>query len=367
MNQNKKKVSGFLVFYIIFVLLIVGFWVYFLNGVILKDVKIYEASQAKYYMEDIIARLQSGDVSQIDFASSSSRFEDPDYYKNTFISLISGKTLSCEESPTSYDTQAPIFDVYAGMEKVATVNLKSTSSTQLMFILSVQEWAVESIEPTFEVTTSDITISVPDTYSVVVNGQASDDRELVSAGEEYDEFEIVSKYVDVPKKNSYLVSGLMTTPTVSIYDQDGAMVEAKVEGNAYSVGFEGVDVPTDISVNAITNAKAISAVYAGDMTLAAIKKFLPDDSYLIPLFESYIAHDSWMYSGHTEPQYSEEWTSNYIRYNDNLYSVVVHFDKTMYLPKRSMTVTVPVYNTYYYANIGGSWKIVDMISMSEDE
>ena len=367
MSRNKKrKFSGFLIFYILFVLALVGFWIYFLNGVILKDVKIYEASQAKYFMEDVIAKIQSGDLSAMDFESSSSRFESPDIYKENFKASIAGKTITCEESPSSYDVQAPVYDVFAGDEKIAVVNLKSTSSKQLMFILSIQEWAVDSIKPIYETGSQKITVEVPDMYTVSVNGIALDEREQVGEPKDFTDFEIVSKYVAVPKKVTYEVEGLLSEPTVTVSDANGNAVEAEVDGSSYKVGFTGTDVPSDISEKAIYNAKCISEVYAADRTLAGIKDIFPSDSYLIPLFESYINHDSWMYSGHTAPEYSEEWTADYVKYSDNLYSVVVHFDKTMYLPKRSMTVTVTTYNTYYYANIDGSWKIVDMISMSEE-
>ena len=96
-----------------------------------------------------------------------------------------------------------------------------------------------------------------------------------------------------------------------------------------------------------------------------MRGLFPTDSYLIPLFESYINHDLWMYSGHTAPTYSEEETSNYIRYNDSFYSVDVSYLKTMYLPKRNMTANDRTHNTYYYALVDGKWLVVDMISKNE--
>ena len=141
MKKTQEKSSiGFWAFYIIFILALVGFWIYFLNGVIKKDLDIYEAAQPGYVMEEVVEKIQSGDLSSMNFAESSSRFESPDIYKEAFENAIAGKTITFKENETSYDAQAPVYEVYADDAHIATVNIKSVSSKQLMFILSVQEW-----------------------------------------------------------------------------------------------------------------------------------------------------------------------------------------------------------------------------------
>ena len=364
-NSRTKKTSlAFWAFYVLIVILFIGFWAFVINGVIKKDLAKYEAAQPEYFMEDVVAKIQAGDISDMDFAQSSSRFESGDIYKETYAKGLEGKTITFKENPTSYDAQAPIYELYADEEHIATVNLKSTSSEQVMFILSVQDWAVDSVVPIYEKGDEGITISIPDNYTAYVNGVQLDERELVGEPAPYKEFEIVAQYIDVPKEINYAVSGLMSAPTVEVRDAAGNTVQCNVEGNAYSVGFVAGEVPEDIAKTAIEDAKNISEIYAGDRTLSSMKVRFPEDSYLIPLFQNYINFDLWMYSGHTAPTYSDETTSNYIRYNDNFYSVEVSFSKTMYLPKRNMTVTDDTHNTYYYAYINGQWLIADMYNES---
>ena len=364
-NKSNKNVSlVFWAFYAILVIAMIGFWAYVINGVIKKDLLIYEKAQPEYFMDDVVAKIQAGDISSMDFAQSSSRFESGDVYKDAYAKRLEGKTITYKENPSSYDAQAPIYELYADDEHVATVNLKSTSSEQLMFILSVQEWAVDSVVPIYEKGDEGITVSIPDNYTAYVNGIQLDERELVGEAAPYKEFEIVAQYIDVPKEVNYEVSGLMSAPSVEVKDAAGNIVQCNVDGNAYSVGFVAGDVPEDIAKTALEDAKNISEIYAGDRTLSSMKVRFPQDSYLIPLFQNYINFDLWMYSGHATPTYSDEQAFNYIKYNDNFYSVEVSFSKTMYLPKRNMTVTDDTHNTYYYAYIDGQWLIADMYNES---
>lgn len=366
MKKTQEKSSiGFWAFYIIFILALVGFWIYFLNGVIKKDLDIYEAAQPGYVMEEVVKKIQSGDLSSMNFAESSSRFESPDIYKEAFENAIAGKTITYKENETSYDAQAPVYEVYADDAHIATVNIKSVSSKQLMFILSVQEWEVASVSPIYKTGNEGIVIQIPDSYTASINGIPVDERELVGEPENYKEFEIAAAYTEVPKKLTYAAEGLMSVPSVEVRDAQGNEVSVTVEGNTYTAEFAGSEVPADIAQSALTNAKNISDIYAGDRTLGSMRGLFPTDSYLIPLFENYINHDLWMYSGHTAPTYSEEETSNYIRYNDNFYSVEVSYLKTMYLPKRNMTANDRTHNTYYYALVDGKWLVVDMISKNE--
>ncbi len=368
--SKTKKFSFFWVIYVLFLLGMIGFWIYFLNAVIEKDLKIYEECQPNYKMDEFTAQVQAGDLSSMTFTEGTSRFEAPDVYKVAFAEAIAGKKITYKENPASYDFQAPIYELYAGDEgsevHFATVQLRAVNVEPLMFILTTQDWEIASVTPLYETGSESITITIPDNYSAYVNGIALDDRERTGDPVDFKGFEIASAYVNVPKQVSYTVSGLTADPTVEIRDASGNPVAYEINGNNFSAGFVGGEVPEDIAIAAIENAKNISAIYAGDRTLSSMKYIFPEDSYLIPLFQNYINFDLWMYSGHTEPSYSEEQTSNYIRYNDNLYSVEVSFTKTMYLPKRNMTVNDKTNNTYYYALIDGKWLIVDMMNNSEE-
>ncbi len=372
MGRIKKSTLRFAIVYILLSAAFIGFWIFLINGVVKKDMDIFEAAQPNHKMDEFVKVIEAGDISSMNFAEGSSRFESPDIYKNTFAEAIKGKKITYKANETSYDALAPIYELYAGEGDselhIATVQLQAVNVEPLMKILTKQDWEVSSVTPIYEAGTGkELSVVIPDTYTAYVNGIQLEASEYDGEPAPYKEFEIVAQYVDVPKQMKYKVTGLLMDPTVEIRDASGTPVAYDQNGNVYSVGFTGGDVPEDISETALKNAKDISAIYAGDRTLKSMRDVFPEDSYLIPLFQNYIDHDLWMYSGHAEPVYSDEATSDYIRYNDNFYSVVVYFNKTMYLPKRDMTVTVTTHNTYYYIYQNEKWIIADMVSINDEE
>ncbi|MBO4883450.1 MAG: hypothetical protein J5570_08115 [Lachnospiraceae bacterium] len=372
MGRIKKSTLRFAIVYIILSAAFIGFWIFLINGVVKKDMDIFEAAQPNHKMDEFVKVIESGDISSMDFAEGSSRFESPDIFKNTFAEAISGKKITYKANETSYDALAPVYELYAGEGDselhIATVQLQAVNVEPLMKILTKQDWEVASVTPIYEAGSGkELSVVIPDTYTAYVNGIQLEASEYDGEPTDYKEFEIVAQYVDVPKQMKYKVSGLLMEPSVEIRDASGTPVAYEQNGSVYSVGFTGGDVPEDISETALKNAKDISAIYAGDRTLKSMRDVFPEDSYLIPLFQNYIDHDLWMYSGHAEPVYSDEATSDYIRYNDSFYSVVVYFNKTMYLPKRDMTVTVTTHNTYYYIYQNEKWIIADMVSINDEE
>lgn len=372
MSSNKKfRFPVFWVCFGVFVLILVGFWIWFINSVIVKDLKIYEASQPQYVMDEVAAKIQSGDISSMNFADSMSRFEDGSIYKDTFAASISGKTITYEKNPKSYDAQAPFYELYANGEHIATVSLRSTSYEQLMFILSVQEWEVESVVPIYETGDEGLVIRMPDSYKAYVNGIELDDREKTGNVAEYSQFKYSKDYVTVPTEVEYSVGGLMTQPTVKITDAFGNDVPVEKDGTTYIAGFAGSQISDDMSAYVLNNAKTYSNFFSRDLagcdnSINGIRYMFPEGSDYLTLAENYRLHDMWMYSGHQAPVFSNEKVSNYIKYSDNFFRVDVYFEKSMYLTRTGDTRVDITNSTYYYVNINGSWVIADMVSIIDD-
>lgn len=372
MSSRKKGISVFWIIFIVIALIYIGFWFWFNNNVIVKDLKIFEAAQSDRVMDEVVSKIQSGDISDMDFSVSSSRFEDGNIYRDTFLANITGKTITYEESPTSYDTQAPVYEVYADGEHIATVNIVATSSEQLMFILSVQTWKVESITPIYETGDEGLVITIPNTFTAYVNGIQLDDRELTGNTFEYEDFEYVKEYVDVPYKVEYAVSGLMTRPAVKICDASGNEVAYTQDGTSYTADYASSEISEEMSEYVLNNAKTYSDFFSRDLagcenSINGIRYMFPEDSDYLTLADNYRLHDMWMYSGHATPVFSNESVSNYVAYSDNFFKVDVYFEKSMYLTRTGDTRVDITHRTDYYVNIDGSWVIADMRDILDDE
>ena len=137
---------------------------------------------------------------------------------------MSGKAITYEKLQTSYDAKHPVYNVYAGGQLVAKITLKETSSEPLMFILTRQEWDIDSIEAVYEKGSIGFTITAPDTYNVFVNGVKLDSREQTGNVTEIAALKYAAEYVSVPQLVEYRVDGLLNEPDVTVYNNQGDMV-----------------------------------------------------------------------------------------------------------------------------------------------
>lgn len=367
MSKNKKRGVSFWAIYLVFVALFIGFWVWFLNAVIIKDLKIYEACQSEVKMEEVVEIFKKGDLSRMDFQSSSSRFEDGDIYKDSFLAGITGKNITFAESAKSYDTQAPIYEVFADDKLIATVNLSVETSEPLMFILAKQTWKVDSVVPIYETGNEGLVINMPDNYKAFVNGIEIDERELVTVSS-YDQFKYSASYVTVPSQNQYKIEGLMTQPAVKIVDENGVEVPVTVEGTTYTAGFVTSEISAEMSEYVMKNAKTYSNFFSRDLagcdnSINGIRYMFPEDSDYLTLAENYRLHDMWMFSGHSAPVFDKESVSNYIVYSPEFFSVEIYFEKSYYLTRTGDTRLDVTHSTVYYVLVDGNWVIADMIDV----
>lgn len=367
MSKSRSKISPFWVVLGIFALGYILFWVIFINSVIVKDLNIYNESQPTVVMDKLVETIGKGDISSMDFASSGCRFEDGNIYRDTFAANIQGKAITYQENAKSYDAQAPLYDIYAGSEVIATAKVVAGKSEPLMMILSKTEWTIESVTPIYETGDEGLIIEIPDTFTAYVNGIQVDSRELKETSD-YSEFEYAAAYVTVPAKTKYEITGLMTKPSVKICDANGNEVSYTEEGAKYSAGYVATQAPSEIADYVLNNAKVYSNFFSGDLANAhnsinGIRYMFPENSDYLTLAENYRLHDMWMYSGHATPVFSNESVTNYIQYSEDFFQVDVYFDKSMVLTRTGDTRVDTTNSTYYYVKVNGSWVIADMISI----
>ena len=367
MSRNRSKISSFWIVLGLLAVAYIIFWVVFINTVIIKDLNIYNESQSSVVMDGIVEKIAAGDISAMDFASSGSRFEDGNIYRDTFAANIQGKAITYQENAKSYDAQAPIYDILADGEVIANAKIVAAETEPLMMILSKTTWKVEAITPIYEMGDEGLVIEIPNTFTAYVNGVAVDDREFVESSN-YSEFEYASAYVTVPTKSKYAINGLMTKPSVKICDVNGVEVSVEANGSTYTAGYATSQISAELSEYVLNNAKVYSNFFSGDLANAhnsinGIRYMFPEDSDYLTLAENYRLHDMWMYSGHATPTFSNEAVTEYIQYSDSFFQVNVYFDKSMTLTRTGDVRVDTTNSTYYYVYVNGAWVIADMISI----
>ena len=371
-DKRKKKFPLFWLCYGLFLLAMVLFWVYVIRYVN-RCLVIYQQSQPESVIEELVNRLEKGEASElISFPQADNRFEDPYLARNRYLDSLQGRTITYQKAADHYNAKEPLYYLYLGDTRIGSVTLRETASEPLMFILSVQEWEITNLEPVLETGQNAVTIRVPDTFRVTVNGIPADDRELTGSQWEMEQFQYAGEYTPVPVLVEYQIENLLEMPEIEILDSFGTQIPYTMTHGLIQVAeFPVSPMDSDLEAYVLQNAKDYSNFFSRDLegcraSVEPISHMFPGDSYYLELADNYRKHDMWMYSSHHAPEFVNEKVSDYIKYSEDLFSCNVYFEKNMVLVSTGAHRTDITDTTFYYAKIEGDWVIVDMQTIVEE-
>lgn len=368
--MKKKKIPAFRIFYLCFVLTCVVFWILvirYVHGCLDR----YEAAQPERVIEKLSEKIVSGGVDSVFHLNTVfTRFESLDFVKKYYAEGVIGETISWRQDKSSYNVSAPVYRFYAGEKPIGSVTLRETSSQPLMFILSLSEWEVDSAVPALAAGQESISVTVPDTYRVLINDVAVGAEEATGKVTVPEQFQYAKDYVAVPRLVEYQVQNLLVKPTVKILDTSGKALEYK---ETYEAGHTEITVDTfstsvmnpQLEAMVLENAKRYSNFFSRDLpgcqaSTKPLADMFPEDSYYMTLAETYRREDMWMYSAHSQPSFEKESVTNYICYSDDFFSCEVYFEKKIPLTRMNVTRTDITHMNVFYGCLNGIWKILDM-------
>ena len=328
--------------------------------------KKYEKAQPVYVLEGLLDDLKEG-KSDLIADVSLGKFEASGNYAETFAQSVKGKKLDYKvKSNGSYLMTYTLLD---NDKVVAEADLKADNERSLMGILSISDWRVDTVRVTVPDGDKGVEITVPDNYTVKVNGVALTSEEMSKEPETLDGMEYVAEYVTPPKKTTYEVKGLINAPSVEVWDSLGVQLDMSRYAGSEEIVLEygESEMPQDLKDYVLTAAKNYSNFFSKDIegcyeSTACIQPYFPQGSYYIDLAEQYRTGDMWMYSAHSAPEFENVAVSEYVRYSDHCFSCRVVFDKRMVLTLSGEPRVERNDQVYYYVNIGGEWLIADMKS-----
>jgi len=370
MKLKTKKFPVFWICYLVYVLLCIIFWFYvisYVQGCLIQ----YEAAQPERVIEGLVAKLQNGDVEEVfTIDAPPSRFESSELLIQRLKDELQGKTITFAKEETQYNTATPVYRIYADDGLIGTIALQETSIEPLMFILSIGQWEIADTQPVLAEGAEAVTVCVPDSYSVSVNGIALGKGDMTGEEKIPEQFQYAKEYVEVPKLVEYRVQGLLEKPGVTVRDGDGKSVdfEESYEDGEMSIlvdSFPVTEIEEDLAKMALENAKKYSNFFSADLpgssaSTRPIAGMFPKDSYYLQLAETYRREDMWMISKHAAPTFTDEEVMNYIRYSEDFFSCEVFFKKHYYLINTGDTRIDTTHTRFYYAKVDEKWVIVDM-------
>ena len=220
--------------------------------------------------------------------------------------------------------------------------------------LSVTEYVVQ-IPSNYVICSEDGSVSVP-----VNTAECTD----------ISDYKYVSQYTEMPKNATYRLGIIGDNSSFVIKDNLGNNVDYTLDGHTLKIEGQAssTEIPTDVySVDdVLSHARTWSLFMTADLGganhgYAQVEKFLLPDSYLEEVAYKWATGvDITFTSVHTldRPPFSEESVSNYVKYNNECFSVDVRLTKVMHLNSGD-DVTDTMNCRFYYIYRDG-WYVADI-------
>ncbi|MBR3039651.1 MAG: hypothetical protein IKI20_03215 [Lachnospiraceae bacterium] len=347
-----------------------------------RSLKKFEKSQSTYYMDDYVknfrASLDAGTLPAEYSMGSSSAFEPADKKLQGVLAAANGKELTYEKDGSSYNTEEPIYNILAGDQPIAQIQLEATNARVVFAILTVMDWEIKDAKLLGGETGSDYYINAPEGYSITVNG--------VPVGSEYKTGKVsdsnkllvnAKEYVNIPETVEYMIPGLTEEPVVAIRDESGQEVGVSKDGNTYIAGVAdgsaGGTMPADLEETALEIAKTWSLFMTDDLSggnhgLKTVQQYLIPGSAYDEMAKGWAGGiDITFTSAHTlgNPAFKNIAVTNYVRYTEDCFSCHIYFDKPMHLTRTGADIVDTTDSDYVFVKYEGKWCLVDMTASQQ--
>ena len=415
-QTEPKKKNSFVIWiiYAVWCLILIAGMLYTLDYA-QKSLVLYEAARPEHLMDSLVASVSADGLSDHAILSKSmdgettisyniavnntvscNYFENPYTYVAQLNDILDNEPLIYEKTGQDFTTGALTYALYAGDLHFGDVCLLPGSSYTRMKLLTMTDWAPESVTIFKKPADYSIQIDIPDNFTVMVNGMPVPDAYTVSE-KECSNLEFCARYVDVPGTKTIFIPGFQDEATVDIKDSNGENVVYSVEeiaesGNEnvdpesvsenkddninypgqyassieqinYSCGFPSPEMPDDLKDTVLDMTETYSLFFTRDLpgstaSIDPIRNIFPEDSEYLKLAETYRRQDMEIIVAHSNTHFTNVEVDDYTVYNNECFSCRVSFDKTMTMYGKEVVDDTD--SVYYFVLIDGEWKIADI-------
>ena len=355
-----------------------------------KCLKRYENSQPENYIASFVETFEQnakdGSLTPSDFTFESLdlTFVDSEILLEDYIDSIGTySSFTAEKDPTSYITEAPVYNISADGEPVARVTLKAISQTKIYAILTIMDWDVDTIEPVCSIDLTNYTFSIPDGYTPVINNRHVDTSYKTGNVEEIPEFAYVSKYIDMPEYVEYRVENVLADSDIKVLNTNGEEVPVEINGSKVKAIYSSAasELSEERKNEALSMIQTYEDFNTDDLSganhgLATVQSFLIKDSDYWNMAKQWAGGvDITFTSAHKfdDPKYTNVVVDNYAEYSDVCYSLHIAFSKNMILTRTGEKISNDFDSTVFFIYYDDSddgidnphWCIADMIATTK--
>ncbi len=354
--------------------------------------KKYENSQSEHfvetYMQEFEGKVDSHSLKASDFTFESLdlTFVDTDSFMGDYIdSLNSYSTFTAEKDPTSYITEAPVYNLMGDGQVIGKITLKAISQTKIFAILTIMDWDIDTIEPIISIDVANYTFMVPEGYTPVIDGKPVDASYLTGVTEEIPAFKGVSAYISMPKSVEYKVPNVLVGSEIKVLNANGEEVDYETNESGTKIvasyASPSSQIPEARKAEALNMVQTYEDFMTDDLTgpshgLATVQSILIKDSdYWLQAKQWAGGVDITFTSAHIfdNPKYTNVVVDNYAEYSDTCYSVHIAFSKNLILTRTQEKITNDYDSTVFFILYDDTddgvenphWCIADMIATTK--
>ena len=363
-RRKKNQVSAFRVFMILWlggIAIAMGIGLSHFYDFLCKYEETYQASRPIHEMDRLFdTYFRTADIDSIYNMLSAKPepgpLEDLDDVKQYMRALLDGKTLSYKPSE-NYTDELPEYYIEADGYIIAKALFRKDPTKSLDYQFPI--WYLSELEYYTQPAES-FRATVPEGFTVLVNGIPLDENYLTETTQVSAEREFFEPYADIADYKSYAGSGLYLPPEVSILREDGTPaenVQADTQTNTYSADFtpspEDRKEMEDFAISAVT---AYAQYISQDLSDAELERYFTPDN----IFLYYAKNNSsrTFYTKHSSVTIENVEIRDFTAYSEDAYYAEVYLEQWMKLSYGgSEPEVVPTDARFYIVRYNGQWKV----------
>lgn len=380
-KAKKKKGNRVIsvIFYTLYFLMIIAFFggMYFVMDFVEDWLVSYEASQPTTRSQEVFDEyFADPDWAEIyDLAGiESSAFEDKDDFVTYMEEKLSGAELTYMETSAGlsgdHKYNLKNGDAYIGYFTLTDKNAKAPGETTAQTpedlaeeLTALPDWQLGSVSVSFT-RNEGVTIQKIDGHTAYVNGIAvSDDYTTQIASTVAEEY--LPEGTTGFRLIRQTVSGLLLEPEVTIMDENGnpSTVIFDEETGIYAEQTEATTITAEEEEVVIDAAEAYGLFMIEKAGAANLAKYWKSST---DIYEEITTLARW-FSGAKDYEFVDEKVTDYVRYNDKLFSARVSY----VLKVTRKNDTVKDYNLdttlFFEKQKSGKWMVIDMTNVDVQE
>lgn len=332
----------------------------------------FESAQPVYVARDAARMFEDADFETIysmDSSAAGMEGVDKAYYIDSMREIASGKAVSWNEAYSPSEDEK-LYRVSLDGEKFAEFSLVPSGAEtphgnrlwKLNDVTTYVTIAQPEPEPTPEPTPEapavekiTCTITVPSSFKVVVDGEAMDANNVVTADIPTASAGLLPENVPSPTLIQYAFLSETGAPMIEVTDENGtAQPVDKVSDTDWSTPLpQSPELQAEFEEAVVKVAKRISSYSAKDASEGAVLQYCAKNS---PARESIKSFDNTWGTPHNGATFENVVSSDYYMYSDSCFSCKVSFDYVATFGKNTVK-TYPTTYTLYFIREGGTGKL----------